>query len=304
MPSPVSMSRSLISFRRTTLPLRRYWLSPPRKTRRPMVMRPSSERGKEGSVARVRVHSAIPSGLRFSAPLKMTSSMVPPRRDLALCSPSTQVIASDRLLLPQPLGPTMAVTPPESSTVTGSTKDLKPEISSDSTFSMAVSSRPHRSASPKSNRYPGLGRLGYKDQRPLPLVPVRGRAYQILCADGQPPPRCLAAWLRGSAAVPWTGQLLGAGRGGPAQGGLAEPRVVEAAPQQQRQRQLEGQVEEVLAEAPEVAREGAVVGEAPGAELGGVGELGEEDDQHDVVGDGDHGGGAQVEQALAPRQAR
>ena len=34
-----------------------------------------------------------------------------PRRLLALCSPSTQVMASATLLLPQPLGPTMAVTP-------------------------------------------------------------------------------------------------------------------------------------------------------------------------------------------------
>ena len=41
----------------------------------------------------------------------MTSSIFSPRRLLALCSPSTQVRASATLLLPQPLGPTMAVTP-------------------------------------------------------------------------------------------------------------------------------------------------------------------------------------------------
>ena len=115
MPRPVSIRRSLISFRRTTLPFRRYWLSPPRKTRRPMVMTPWSERGKEGSVLSVRVASAIPRGFRESEPLKMTSSMESPRRLLALCSPSTQVMASDRLHLPQPLGPTMAVTPPAKS---------------------------------------------------------------------------------------------------------------------------------------------------------------------------------------------
>ncbi len=45
-------------------------------------------------------------------------------------------MASDRLLLPQPFGPTMAVTPPAKSTLTGSTKDLKPEISRRLTFSM------------------------------------------------------------------------------------------------------------------------------------------------------------------------
>src|SRR3982751_1775547 len=136
MPSPVSISRSLTSLRRTTLPLRRYCPSPPRKTRRPMTIRPSSAPGNERSVRRVRTHSAIPSGFRLSEPLKMTSSMVPPRRLLALCSPSTQVIASERLLLPQPLGPTMAVTPPAKRTSTESTKDLKPEIWRRSTFSM------------------------------------------------------------------------------------------------------------------------------------------------------------------------
>ena len=125
MPRPVSISRSLTSFRRVTLPLSRYWLSPPRKTRRPMVIRPSSAPGKERSVRRVSMHSAIPSGLRLSEPLKMTSSMVPPRSVLALCSPSTQVIASERLLLPQPLGPTMAVMPPAKRTSTGIDEGLE-----------------------------------------------------------------------------------------------------------------------------------------------------------------------------------
>src|SRR5918992_200077 len=118
-PRPVSISRSLTSFRRVTRPFRRYWLSPPGNTRRPMVRRPSSEPGKEASVRRVSMQSAIPSGLRESEPLKMTSSMVPPRRLLALCSPSTQVMASMRLLLPQPLGPTMAVTPPATMLLAG-----------------------------------------------------------------------------------------------------------------------------------------------------------------------------------------
>ena len=55
--------------------------------------------------------SAAPVGLRASLPPKMTSSIFSPRRLLALCSPSTHVIASATLLLPHPLGPTMAVTP-------------------------------------------------------------------------------------------------------------------------------------------------------------------------------------------------
>src|SRR3954465_14524751 len=177
MPSPLSISRSLTSLRRTTLPLRRYCPSPPRKTRRPMVMRPSSAPGKERSVRRVRMHSAIPSGLRVSEPLKMTSSMLPPRRLLALCSPSAQVIDSERLLLPQPLGPTMAVTPPAKRTSTGSTKDLKPETSRRSTFSMG---------SLRSDR----GSLSEAAGRPQDMGAGWGRALDVAILGL--PPRCRA----------------------------------------------------------------------------------------------------------------
>src|SRR5688572_33380526 len=59
----------------------------------------------------------------------MTSSILSPRRLLALCSPSTHVSASATLLLPQPLGPTMAVTPRSNASSERSEKDLKPEIS-------------------------------------------------------------------------------------------------------------------------------------------------------------------------------
>ena len=53
----------------------------------------------------------MPIGLRPSVPLKITSAISPPRSALADCSPSTQRMASETLDLPQPLGPTMAVTP-------------------------------------------------------------------------------------------------------------------------------------------------------------------------------------------------
>src|SRR5437764_11054764 len=165
MPRPVSISRSLTSLSRVSRPLSRYWLSPPRDTRRPTVMRPSSAPGRSRSVRRVSMHSAMPSGLRLSEPLKMTSSMVPPRSDLALCSPSTQVMASERLLLPQPLGPTMAVTPPAKRTSTGSTKDLKPETSRRSTLSMG-SLRPDRGSLPDEKGRPqdmGAGEGGALD---------------------------------------------------------------------------------------------------------------------------------------------
>ena len=54
----------------------------------------------------------MPSGRRLAEPLKMTSSIVSPRRTLALCSPRAQATASLMLDLPQPLGPTTAVTEP------------------------------------------------------------------------------------------------------------------------------------------------------------------------------------------------
>src|SRR5882672_8094324 len=73
--------------------------------------------------------SAAPVGFRASLPLKMTSSILSPRRLLALCSPITHVMASATLLLPHPLGPTMAVTPLSKASSERSEKDLKPLIS-------------------------------------------------------------------------------------------------------------------------------------------------------------------------------
>ena len=48
---------------------------------------------------------------RVAAPAKMTSSMPPPRIAVGLFSPITQRIASNRLDLPQPFGPTIPVNP-------------------------------------------------------------------------------------------------------------------------------------------------------------------------------------------------
>src|SRR5688500_9772722 len=59
----------------------------------------------------------------------MTSSIFSPRRLRALCSPSTQVMASATLLFPQPFGPTMAVTPSSKASSERSENDLNPEIS-------------------------------------------------------------------------------------------------------------------------------------------------------------------------------
>src|SRR6266699_521373 len=79
----------------------------------------------------VRETSAKPTGLRVSAPLKITSAISSPRSDLADCSPSTQRTASSRLDLPQPFGPTIAVTPWWKLKIVLSANDLKPKSSSD-----------------------------------------------------------------------------------------------------------------------------------------------------------------------------
>src|SRR5580765_3565616 len=70
--------------------------------------------------------SARPSGARPALPAKMTSSILPPRKLLAPCSPSTQAIASTTLDLPDPLGPTTHVMPGSNRSVVGAAKDLKP----------------------------------------------------------------------------------------------------------------------------------------------------------------------------------
>ena len=90
---------------------------------------------------------------RRRVPPKMTSSILPALRSWRLLvSPSTQRMASERLLLPEPLGPTTAVTPSSKATLTLSGKLLKPWISSSfktmgqSSFSTPSSLRASRAA--------------------------------------------------------------------------------------------------------------------------------------------------------------
>ena len=92
----------------------------------------------------VMVTSASPIGGRFCVPLKMQSAMRSARRDLWLCSPSTQEIASTTLDLPHPLGPTMHVVPePLNVTTVRSQNDLKPTISTFRSLSKVSSLGPY-----------------------------------------------------------------------------------------------------------------------------------------------------------------
>ncbi len=70
--------------------------------------------------------SARPSGGRPVVPAKTTSSILPPRRLLAPCSPITQASASTTLDFPEPFGPTMHVMPGSRRSVVAEAKDLKP----------------------------------------------------------------------------------------------------------------------------------------------------------------------------------
>src|SRR5215471_7939974 len=70
--------------------------------------------------------SARPSGARLVVPAKMTSSILPPRRLFAPCSPMTQERASTTLDLPEPLGPTTHVMPGSRRSVVEEANDLKP----------------------------------------------------------------------------------------------------------------------------------------------------------------------------------
>src|SRR6266699_2652286 len=74
----------------------------------------------------VSVTSARPSGGREVVPAKTTSSILPPRSDLAPCSPITQDRASTMLDLPEPFGPTTQVMPGSRRSVVAEAKDLKP----------------------------------------------------------------------------------------------------------------------------------------------------------------------------------
>lgn len=92
--------------------------------------------------------SARPRGGRPVVPAKMTSSILPPRSDLAPCSPMTQLSASTTLDLPEPFGPTTQVMPGSNRSVVAEANDLNPRrvrafrcTPSDSTFRVCLTPR-------------------------------------------------------------------------------------------------------------------------------------------------------------------
>src|SRR3954449_9537990 len=123
---PESLNSSCTSSSRHGVPLMAYSDPPERNMVRLIVTSAYSIGSAPSLLSMVRSTSARPSGGRPEVPAKMTSSILPPRRDLAPCSPITQASASTTLDLPEPLGPTMQVMPGSSCSVVDDAKDLNP----------------------------------------------------------------------------------------------------------------------------------------------------------------------------------
>src|SRR5262245_7733293 len=131
----------------------------------------------------------------------MTSSILSPRRLLALCSPITHVMASATLLLPQPFGPTIAVTPLSKASSERSENDLKPLISRRSRcinhhphFGLQIAhcgTRPWRDAILSDGfrtrtPTPAISGLGYQaNATALPAPSLHFRALRSAAAPGQ-----------------------------------------------------------------------------------------------------------------------
>src|SRR5690606_2404126 len=125
-PMPESESSSCTSSSRQPCPLIAYSEPPLRNMVREMVTSEYSIGSAPSELSMVSCTSARPSGGRPEVPAKMTSSILPPRSDLAPCSPITQARASTTLDLPDPFGPTMQVIPGSSWSVVEEANDLKP----------------------------------------------------------------------------------------------------------------------------------------------------------------------------------
>src|ERR1700753_3580212 len=100
------------------------------------------------ALSMVSLTSARPSGGREVVPAKTTSSILPPRSDLAPCSPMTQDRASTTLDLPDPFGPTTQVMPGSRRRVVAEAKDLKPRTVRDFRYTRSPPPRNGPAAGP------------------------------------------------------------------------------------------------------------------------------------------------------------
>ena len=125
-PIPVSTNKSWISFNLHGVRLIKYSDSPSRYTRRPISISLYSKGNFPRLLWTVKNASQTERGFRLSAPLKITSPIFPDRNTEYFCSPNTHRMASTILVFPQPLGPTITVTPSPNFSFSFLAKDLKP----------------------------------------------------------------------------------------------------------------------------------------------------------------------------------
>src|SRR3954452_12895738 len=156
-PMPESLSSSCTSSSRQGWELMAYSDPPLRNIVRLIVTSAYSIGSAPSVLSMVSRTSARPSGGLPGGPAKVTSSLFPPRRDFAPCSPITQASASTTLDLPEPLGPTMQVMPGSSWSVVAEANDLKPR-----------SVKLLRYTGLLSESWPADDGAGY-DQRPAPV---------------------------------------------------------------------------------------------------------------------------------------
>src|SRR5215475_6638637 len=113
------------------------------------------------ALSMVRVTSARPSGGREAVPAKTTSSILPPRRLLAPCSPITQANASTMFDLPDPFGPTTQVIPDSNRSDVAEANDLNPRRVRLFTYTRGLSSPPLIAPAAQPHRGSGGRPPGY-----------------------------------------------------------------------------------------------------------------------------------------------
>ena len=137
LPTPALAKTSTISCSLTREPLIKYSPSPLRNIRRDNATSENSKGIFLSLLSKKSVTWALPNLAFFPEPAKIISSAFLPRRFFIDCSPITQRIASAMLDLPEPFGPTIAVTrgtlssplEKEKSNTVLLANDLKPLIS-------------------------------------------------------------------------------------------------------------------------------------------------------------------------------
>src|ERR1700735_3219230 len=131
--------------------------------------------------------SARPSGAREVVPAKMTSSILPPRRDFAPCSPITQESASTTLDLPAPFGPATEEMPGARGRGVADTNNLKPRRVRDFRNTDPLLPRNDPSERPSLEGYrPGRPTAG---NRAATAEPALRRSQSRLSPQGRLSPR-------------------------------------------------------------------------------------------------------------------